>query len=63
MLFYFIYFEQYLFRGAQFSEAGLNVALVKRKNSTKNKQIKKIGTTKYGKSIEGSIWLGSKVPF
>ena len=53
---------EYLFRGVQFSEAGLNGALMKRKNSRKNKH-KKIGTTKYGKSIEGSIWLGSKVPF
>ena len=32
----FIYFEQYLFRGAQFSEAGLSGALMKRKNNTKN---------------------------
>ena len=32
---YFIlfYFEQYLFRGAQFSEAGLNGALMKRKKT------------------------------
>ena len=36
--FYFIlfYFEQYLFRGAQFSEAGLNGALMKRKKNTKD---------------------------
>ena len=27
----FIYFEQYLYRGAQFSEAGLNEALMKRR--------------------------------
>ena len=33
----FIYlFEQYLFRGAQFSEAGLNGALMKRTKNTKN---------------------------
>ena len=63
----FIYFEQYLFRGAQFSEAGLNGALTKRKKTTQKKitDKKKIGTTKYtgSKSIGGSIWLGSKVPF
>ena len=33
----FIYFEQYLFRGAQFSEAGLNGALTKRKKQHKKK--------------------------
>ena len=33
----FIYFEQYLFRGAQFSEAGLNGALMKRKKTTQKK--------------------------
>ena len=40
-MFYFIYlfyFEQYLFRGAQFSEAGLNGALMK-KNNNNNKTI------------------------
>ena len=40
-MFYFIYlfyFEQYLFRGAQFSEAGLNGALMKKKNNN-NKTI------------------------
>ena len=31
---YLFYFEQYLFRGAQFSEAGLNGALMKRTNNT-----------------------------
>ena len=30
------YFKQYLVRGAQFSEAGLKGALVKRKNDTKD---------------------------
>ena len=30
------YFKQYLVRGAQFSEAGLNGALVKKKNDTKD---------------------------
>ena len=30
------YFKQYLVRGSQFSEAGLNGALVKRKNDTKD---------------------------
>jgi len=30
-LFILFYFEQYLFRGAQFSEAGLNGALIKTK--------------------------------
>ena len=63
----FIYFEQVFFRGSQFSEAGLNGALMKRKNNTKN-TIKKadkkaIGTTTYSESIGGSIWPGSKVPF
>ena len=62
-LFIYFYFEQYLFGGAQFSDAGLNGALMKRKKQhKKQEQIKKIGT-KYNKSIEGSIWLGSKVPF
>ena len=66
-IYLFIYFEQFLFRGSQFSEAGLNGALMKRKNNTKN-TIKKagkkaIGTTKYSESIGGSIWPGSKVPF
>ena len=31
----FYYFEQYLVRGAQFSEAGLNGALMKRKKQHK----------------------------
>ena len=35
-LFIYFYFEQYLFRGALFSKAGLNGALMKRKNNTKN---------------------------
>ena len=35
-LIFFLYFEQYLVGGAQFSEAGLNGALMKRKNNTKN---------------------------
>ena len=30
------YFKQYLVRGAQFSEAGLNGDLMKRKNNTKD---------------------------
>ena len=35
--FIYSYFEQYLVRGAQFSEAGLNGALMKRKKkNTKN---------------------------
>ena len=41
-MFYFIYlfyFEQYLFRGAQFSEAGLNGALMKKNNNNNNKTI------------------------
>ena len=33
---FFFYFEQYLVRGAHFSEAGLNGALMKRNNNTKN---------------------------
>ena len=38
---YFIlfYFEQYLFRGAQFCEAGLNGALMKRKKKQHKKTI------------------------
>ena len=64
-LFFYFYFEQYLFRGAQFSDAGLNGALIKRKKQHKKEQQikKKNGTTKYSESIGGSIWLGSKVPF
>ena len=34
-LFLYFYFEQYLFRSAQFSDAGLNGALMKRKNNKK----------------------------
>ena len=34
-LFFYFYFEQYLFRSAQFSDAGLNGALMKRKNNKK----------------------------
>ena len=34
-IYLFIYFEQYLVRGAQFSEAGLNEALMKRKKQHK----------------------------
>ena len=37
LIYLFIYFEQYLFRGAQFSEAGLNGALTKRKKTTQKK--------------------------
>ena len=38
----FYLFKQYLFTGAQFSEAGLNGNLVKRKNNTKdNRPLKK----------------------
>ena len=61
--FIYSYFEQYLVRGAQFSEAGLNGALMKEKTTQKTITDKKIGTTKYSESIGGSIWLGSKVPF
>ena len=55
------YIEQSLVRDTQFSEAGLNGALMKRKNNTKNnnRSKKKNGTTKYSESIGGSIWLGS----
>ena len=65
-IYLFIYFEQVLFRGSQFSEAGLNGALMKRKNTKntiKKADKKAIGTTKYSESIGGSIWPGSKVPF
>ena len=34
-LFFYFYFEQYLFRSAQFSDAGLNGALMKRKKQQK----------------------------
>ena len=34
MIYLFVYFKQYLVRGAQFSKAGFNVALMKRKNNT-----------------------------
>ena len=34
-IYLFIYFEQYLFSGAQVSEAGLNGALMKRKKQHK----------------------------
>ena len=33
--FIYSYFEQYLVRGAKFSEAGLNGALMKRKNNNR----------------------------
>ena len=36
MVFILFYFEQYLLRGGQFNEAGLNGALVKRKTNTKD---------------------------
>ena len=63
-LFVLFYFEQYLVRGAQLSEAGLNRALVKTKTTQKiMTDLKKNGTTKYSENIGGSIWLGSKVPF
>ena len=48
-------FKQYLVRGDQFSEGGLNEALMKRK--------KEHQTNGITKSSGGSIWLGSKVPF
>ena len=64
LLFTYFSFEQYLVRGAQFSEAGLNRALMKRKNNTRNNnRLKKKGTTKYRENTGGSIWLGSKMPF
>ena len=59
IIIFFNYFGQYLIRGAQFSSAGLNGVLMKRKNNTKKITGKKIGTTKYRESIGGSIWLGS----
>ena len=40
ILFIFIYFKQYLVRGAQFSGAGLNGALTKKKQKTHTRQIK-----------------------
>ena len=56
-LFCIFYFEQYLSRGAQFSYAGLNGALMKRKKTTTSSQKtitdKKIGTTKYCERIRG----------
>ena len=66
-VFYFLlyfYFEQYLFRDAQFSEAGLNGAQRKRKNNTKDSNRQKMEQLSTAiKSIGGSIWLGSKGPF
>ena len=38
---YFIYFKQYLVRGAQFSEAGLNGAFMKKKTKHKTNKDKK----------------------
>ena len=35
----------------------------KKKTTEKTITDKRIGTTKYSESIEGSIWLGCKVPF
>ena len=65
-IYFYFHFEQYLFSGAQFSDAGLNGALMKRKKKHKKTitdKKKKIRMTKYSESIGGSIWLGSKVPF
>ena len=60
----FIYFEEYLVRGAQFSQAGLNVGpWWKEKTTQKTITAEKNGTTKHSESIEGSIWLGSKIAF
>ena len=48
----------------QFSEAGLNWALMFRKKTTqKTITDKKMETTKYSESIRGSIWFRSKLPF
>ena len=57
------YFKQYLFGGAQFSEAGLNGALMKKKKQhTRQIKIKMEQLNKYNKSKGGSIRLGSKMP-
>ena len=56
----FIYLE-YSVRGAHFSEAG--GPWWKEKTTEKTITDEKNGTTNYTESIEGSIWLGSKVPF
>ena len=52
----FIYFEEYLGRGAQFSQAGLNVGPWWKERTTHNTITpEKNGTTKHSESIEGSI--------
>ena len=63
--FILFYFKQYLVRGAQFSGAGLNGALMKtKKNNTQDSTIKdKKWYNLVKKSKGGSIRLGSKVPF
>ena len=58
---YFFYFEQYLFRGAQFSEAGLNGALMKSKNNTKNNnRLKKMEQLSKEKVLEAQFGLDLK---
>ena len=63
-LFYF-YFEQYLFRGAQFSDAGLNGALIKRKKQHKKQQQikKKTEQLSIAKVLEAQFGLDLKCLF
>ena len=61
--FYFLlyfYFEQYLFRDAQFSEAGLNGAQRKRKNNTKDNIRQKMEQLSTAKVLEAQFGLDLK---
>ena len=65
-LFFYFYFEQYLFRGAQFSDAGLNGALIKRKKQhKKQQQLKKKKTEQLSiaKVLEAQFGLDLKCLF
>ena len=53
ILFMYIYFKQYLVRGVQFSEAGLNRALMKKK-------IRKMVQLSITKVMEGQLGLDLK---
>ena len=59
-LLYFFYFEQYLFRDAQFSEAGLNGAQRKRKNNTKDNYRQKMEQLSTAKVLEAQFGLDLK---
>ena len=56
--FIYSYFERHLVRGAQFSEAGLNGALMKRKNNTKNNnRLKKMEQLSIAKVLKAQFGL------